>query len=72
MTRLPSDAKQPDDLRPYRASIRRVMREQGVDSDRAALICAARVGKKHIDDLVVCLQQARDQVQAKEKEGTRG
>lgn len=52
----------PDDLAPYRASIRREMRAHKCTVEEAALRCAARIGKKHFDDLVAKLLAAMEQV----------
>ena len=53
---------QSDDLRPYRASIRRVMKQRKCSAEEAALRCAAVFGRKHIDDYVSRLMAALDQV----------
>lgn len=66
MTRFPSDAKQPDDLAPYRRSIRREMRAHGCKPEEAALRCAARIGPKHIEQNAPRLLAARDQVMRRE------
>lgn len=53
----------PDALAPYRASIRRVMRERRCSPTMAAIICAAKCGKKH-EEILERLEMALEQVKA--------
>ena len=58
-------APHPDALAPYRASIRRIMRERKCEPTMAALICAARCGKKH-EETIERLNAALEQIKEKQ------
>ena len=54
-----------DALTPYRNSIRRIMRAHHMDADMATLVCAGRVGVKHLEALER-LRAAREQITARD------